>query len=120
MFYTGGNKTNPLFEKADKLAKLVYSKTTKFPKHELYGITSQIRRASLSVILNLVEGFARIHPKEYRRFQSISYGSLKETMYLLSFSREQKYLTDEDYNEIDKLAQEISKILCKILYSKNK
>lgn len=56
---TFGGKNNPLFIKADQLAHTVYDISGTFPKHEAFGVTSQIRRAGLSVILNIVEGFAR-------------------------------------------------------------
>ncbi len=118
MFYHGGGKSNPLFDYSDQLAQIIYEKTIHFPKHELYGITSQIRRASISIILNLIEGFARVSPNEYRRFQSIAYGSLKETMYLVEFSKKQNYLSQKDYEEINNIAQRVSKILWTILYKK--
>ncbi|PJB19449.1 four helix bundle protein, partial [Candidatus Falkowbacteria bacterium CG_4_9_14_3_um_filter_36_9] len=57
--------------------------TRSFPKDELYGITSQLRRAALSVILNYIEGYARKRDKVYKNFLEISYGSLKEAKYLL-------------------------------------
>jgi len=55
----GGQKENPLFIKEDLFAKEVYKITQDFPKDEMYSLTSQLRRAGLSVILNIVEGFAR-------------------------------------------------------------
>ena len=118
MLYLGGGKRNPLFDKSDVFAKEIYAITTKFPKHELYGITFQIRRAGLSVILNLVEGFARESKKENRRFQSIAYGSLREAEYLLQFSLEQKYITKEDFSRVNTYLTEISKMLWTILYKK--
>ena len=119
MYYKGGANGNPLFEKADLLAKSVYMVTNKFPKHELYGMTSQVRRAALSVILNLIEGYARISKNENKHFQSIAYGSLKETMYLIDFSKNQKYLSKEDHDLLSRYTEELSKILWTILY-KNK
>lgn len=69
---------------ADKLAWEVYKLTDKFPKDELYGLTSQIRRASLSIPLNIVEGHSRNSKNEFRQFLKIALGSLAETEYLLS------------------------------------
>ncbi|MDO8626173.1 MAG: four helix bundle protein [Candidatus Magasanikbacteria bacterium] len=104
-------KQNPLFVKADLLAKEAYQIAQKFPKHEMYGLTSQLRRAGLSVILNIVEGFARQSKAEFRRFLIISFGSLKETKYLLNFAKEQKYLTDKKYSEVLGMTEEVARIL---------
>lgn len=98
-------------EKADKYAHRVYSLTKKFPKEEMFGITSQLRRSALSVVLNCVEGYVRNRPgnkdKEYGQFLRISYGSLQESKYLLSFSMVEGYLSESDYKEISILADEI-------------
>lgn len=67
----------------------VYEITKKFPKEELYGLTSQLRGASLSIILNYIEGYARQGKSVLKNFIEISYGSLKETKYLLCFSYRQ-------------------------------
>ena len=111
-------KQNPLFTKADQLAKLIYSISKNFPKDEIYGLTSQLRRAGLSVILNIVEGFARQGANEYRRFLIISFGSLKETKYLLYFAYQQKYLNKKDYNNTISIAEEVAKILWTIINKK--
>ncbi len=82
------NYTDELKLNMHKYIKDIYLITNKFPKFELYGITSQIRRSSVSVILNYIEGFARrtgSSCKTYRNFLRISYGSLKESKYLLFF-----------------------------------
>ncbi|KKQ94965.1 MAG: S23 ribosomal protein [candidate division CPR2 bacterium GW2011_GWC1_39_9] len=102
---------NPLYEKSNELAHLVYKITRVFPKEEVYGVISQLRRAVLSVPLNIVEGYARQSDKSYKQFLLISYGSLKETKYLLSFSFEEGYLSEKDYKESIALADEIGKIL---------
>ena len=70
--------------KMDNYVHLVYKLTKNFPKEELYGVISQLRRAALSVILNYIEGYARKKDKVYKNFLEISYGSLKESKYLLS------------------------------------
>ncbi len=72
---------------ADDLAVLAYSKTRSFPKEELYGITSQLRRAVVSVPANIAEGANREHKKEYLHFLYIARGSMAETEYLLHLSR---------------------------------
>lgn len=109
------SETNPLYIKADLLAKNIYQVTRNFPKHEIYGLTSQVRRAGLSVVLNIIEGFARQSANEYRRFLLIAFGSLKETKYLLYFAESQKYITDKQYQELLSLSEEVARILWTII-----
>jgi len=104
-------RDDPLAKKADELAHLVYKVTKKFPKEELYGLTFQLRRAVLSVPLNIVEGFARKGSRDYRQFLYIAYGSLKETQYLLNFAFEEGYLGKKEYEKLSSLAEEVGKIL---------
>lgn len=107
---------NPLFIKADRLAKEVYRLAKNFPRNEEFGLTSQLRRAALSVMLNIIEGFARQSINEYRKFLLIAFGSLKETKYLLYFSHEQKYLKEAEYADLLSIAEEVAKILWSIIY----
>ena len=104
-------KDNPLTQKADEIARLVYKTSKKFPKDELYDLTSQLRRAAVSIILNIIEGFARKGTKEYRNFLYIPYGSLKETKYLLYFAHRENYLNTREYEEILNLTEEVGKML---------
>ena len=103
--------------KMDQYAHLVYDVTKKFPKDELYGATSQLRRSALSVILNYIEGFARQKRAVKRNFWEISYGSLKESKYLLHFSLVEKYLGAKDYKEAINLSEEIGAMLWKSIQS---
>jgi four helix bundle protein len=102
---------NILVKKADNFAYLIYKISKNFPKDEIYGLTSQIRRAALSVPLNIIEGFARQNKNEYRRFLGIAYGSLKETKYLLYFANREKIIKSADYKEIVALSEEIGKLI---------
>lgn len=102
----------------DDYVHAVYRVTKNFPKDELYGVTSQIRRASLSVMLNYVEGFTRRKGDEckvYKNFLEISYGSLKESKYLLNFSLREKYLLEKDYKELLPVAEKIGAMLYGIM-----
>ncbi len=114
------SKTNPLYVKADLLAKEVYKTIPLFPKHEIYCLSSQLRRAAMSVVLNIVEGFARQGEKEFRRFLIISFGSLEETRYILEFSFEQKYINEEKYNQLNNICDEVAKIIWSIIHPKEK
>jgi len=102
-----------LKEKMDDLAKSVYRVTKNFPKDEVYGITSQLRRAALSVILNYIEGFARLGSSEFKHFLHIAYGSLKETQYLISFCFEETYLSKGEHERLSRLADDIGALLWK-------
>lgn len=108
-------RNNILLEKADRLAHLIYTITKKFPKGELFGVTSQLRRASLSVPLNIVEGFARRGDKSYKQFLLIAFGSVKETKYLLDFCHKETLLTKSDHDECSGLAEECAKMLWKTI-----
>jgi len=100
-----------LKKKLDEFAYLSYRVTKTFPKEEIYGITSQLRRASLSVVLNYIEGYARLGDNQLKYFLQMSYGSLKETKYLLYFSEREGYIKEEDYKKLINLAEEIGAML---------
>lgn len=101
----------------DEYAHLVFQFTRKFPKEELYGITSQIRRSSLSVVLNYIEGFARKRKEVKKNFWEISYGSLTESKYLLDFSYKEGFVDKDNYICATSLAEEIGAMLYHLLKS---
>jgi len=113
MEHRTGNKGfhDILKEKADKFAYQVYKATKDFPHEEIYGITSQVRRAALSVVLNIIEGYARIGSKEYAHFLKISFASLKETEYLLFFSNREGYFKGDEYKTLINLSNELGAML---------
>lgn len=81
------------------------------PKEELYGLTSQLRRAVLSIPLNVIEGFARRGNRDRRQFLYIVYGSLKETKYLLYFAHRENFLSGKDCKKLLSLAEEVGKMI---------
>ncbi len=95
----------------DEYLNLVYRVTRNFPKEELYSSVSQWRRATLSMILNYIEGYARRKSLVQLNFFEISYGSLRESKYLLHFSKAENFITQEDYDFGFKLAEEIGAML---------
>ncbi|MDD5627109.1 MAG: four helix bundle protein [Patescibacteria group bacterium] len=99
----------------DIYANKVYDYTQDFPKIEQFGLTSQLRRAALSVILNYIEGYARQSRNTLRNFLEISYGSLKESKYLIYFSHHRQYLNKEQYCELINLAEKIGAMLWGII-----
>lgn len=111
----GGNFHKELKDLMDQYVHYIYKITKNFPKEELYGVTSQLRRSALSVILNYVEGYARFGEKVLANFIRISYGSLKESKYLIHFSLVEKYITKSEYDTAMKMADEIGGMLWGIL-----
>ena len=99
----------------DEYVHFVYNVTRKFPKEEMYSSVSQWRRSTLSIILNYIEGYARKRPLVQLNFLETSFGSFKESKYLLYFSSKQKFITQEDYERGLSLAEEIGKMLWKEL-----
>ena len=81
---------------ADDLTVAVYERTRSFPKEEIYGLTSQLRRASYSVPANIVEGASRESKKDYLHFLYIARGSLSETQYFIQLARRLDYLSSQE------------------------
>jgi four helix bundle protein len=79
------NFHSQLRSKLDAYVHKVYDVTLRFPREEQFGVTSQLRRATLSIMLNYIEGFARKRKLVLKQFLKTSYGSLKESKYLLLF-----------------------------------
>jgi len=84
-----------VWKKGIEIAKDVYQMTSGFPREEVYGLTSQMRRASVSVPSNIAEGFNRFHNKEYRRFLYIALGSCAELETQVEIAGELKYIDDK-------------------------
>ena len=99
------------FELADQLAVMVYKLTAKFPKTEKYGLTSQIRRAAVSVPSNIVEGCSRDSQADFLRFLYISFGSLRELHYQIDLSHRLNYMSHEDAQMIEPHLTETEKVL---------
>lgn len=99
------------FELADEVVMLVYRTTSGFPKEEMFGLTSQIRRAAVSVPSNIVEGCARDSEAEYLRFLTIAFGSLRELHYQLRLSKRLGFLGDEDFSSLEPKVVETEKVL---------
>jgi len=99
------------FELADKVALMIYQITKQFPKEELYGLTSQMRRAAVSVPSNIVEGCARESQTEYRRFMEIAFGSLRELHYQFDLSKRLGYINQTESENYEKTLTETEKVL---------
>ncbi|MEN8251823.1 MAG: four helix bundle protein [Bacteroidota bacterium] len=97
-----------VWQKAHQLVLDIYKLTTTFPKSEIYGLTSQIRRASLSVPANIAEGFKKRGIKDKARYLNIAQGSLEEVRYYLILVNDLGYANTKNLNE---LLVEVSKLL---------
>ena len=99
------------FALVDEIAILIYRLTAEFPKEERYGLTSQMRRAAVSVPSNIVEGCARGSQSDYLRFLYIAFGSLKELNYQLKLSKRLGISGDNDLSLIGFKIDEAEKVL---------
>jgi four helix bundle protein len=105
------------YKSSDELVKEIYELTRSFPKDELYGLVSQIRRAIVSVVVNIVEGSSRKHKKEYLNFLYISRGSLAETEYLLKLSHDLKYIDGVVFEDMNQKITHVFKVLYGLINS---
>ncbi len=108
------------FELADALALLVYRSTASFPREEQFGLTSQIRRAAVSIASNIVEGSARESAADYVRFLDIAYGSACEIQYQLSLARRLNFLPQLKAEELDRAAKETCMVINGLIRSLRK
>ena len=100
-----------VWQKSIELAKQIYSITSNFPKEEIYGLTSQIRRAVISISSNVAEGYVKSSSKEQIRFSEIAYGSLMEVLNQVIIAREIGYVSKDNYLNIRQNIEEISRML---------
>ena len=105
------------FELADALAVAVYECTRGFPRDERFALTSQLRRAAVSVASNVVEGCARATHKDYVHFLGMAYGSARELEYQLSLARRLGYVSMEDHAQVGAQASETCRVLGGLLRS---
>lgn len=108
-----------MWNKSSDLVILVYKLTSKFPKEETYGITSQIRRAAVSVPSNIAEGSLRGTKKDFQHFLTIALGSAAELQTQLYLSEKLTFGQKTDYNEVGLLLEEVMKMLRKLRSSIN-
>lgn len=97
-----------VWQKAHQFVLAIYKMTKSFPKEELFGLTSQFRRAAVSVPANIAEGYRKRGKADKARFLNISEGSLEECKYYLLLAEDLGYAKTDKENE---LAEEVSKLL---------
>ena len=100
-----------MWQKAKEFAVIIYRVTREFPREETYGLTSQLRRASISIASNIAEGFHRKFPKEKIQFLRVAYGSGAEIETQLEIAKELTYISAPAYEDIIGKLSEIMKII---------
>lgn len=103
------------WQKGMDLCEEIYKVTDKFPKSEIYGLTSQIRRCCVAIPSNIAEGFLRGHTPEYRQFLRIAYGSGAELETQLLIAERIGYVNKKDVEKINVLLEEVMKMLNKLI-----
>lgn len=111
------HKKLAVFSLADQLAFTVYTLTQSFPVDERFGLTSQLRRAAISVPTNIVEGAARSSSKEFARFLNVAYGSARELQYQISLSTRLQLVDELAARPVSDLAERTSKALHSLILS---
>ena len=107
-----------VWQRADELAYQVYEVTNRFPADERFGLTSQMRRASVSVPANLVEGYAHATNRQRRRYYEIARASLTELEYYIEFThRRLRYIDSVRFERLSGLRDEVGRLLTGLIRS---
>jgi four helix bundle protein len=104
-----------VWQKSVSLVTDIYQVTSQFPKEEIYGITSQIRRSAVSIPSNIAEGYGRKSTQDYIRFLQVAVGSLYELETQMEISINLEYLKRETYTELNGKFTEIEKMLVSMI-----
>jgi four helix bundle protein len=105
------------FELADALVVSIYDETRAFPREELFGLTSQMRRAAVSVAANIVEGSAREGDAEYLHFLNMAFGSLREVGYYVDLAKRLRYLPPDVSDALNARYDETARVLSGLIHS---
>lgn len=100
-----------IWQKAMALVTTCYSTTNNFPKEEIFGLTSQIRRCSISIPSNISEGFGRNTNKDYYRFLTIALGSLFEFQTQIEIAYNLNYISEEIFNQLYEDSRELERMM---------
>lgn len=113
----GSFKELIVWQKSVSLVTEIYTATEKFPKSEIFTLSSQIRRASISIPSNISEGHSRRSPLDYIQFLKIARGSVAELETQLIISNNLGYITNEEFEDMEKKLTEIAKMLNALITS---
>ncbi len=104
-----------VYKEAHKFVLLTYKVTIKFPTDEKFALTSQLRRAAVSIVANIIEGNARGHSREFVQFLFQSVGSLEEVKYHILLAKDLGYITKTDYDALHVQAEIVGRLLSGLL-----
>jgi len=99
------------WQKSHQLVLMVYRLTEKYPKHEIFGLTSQSRRCGVSIPSNIAEGFKRKGKNDSLHFYNVAQASLEELRYQILLARDLHYITETEYEKFVEAAEEASKVI---------
>ncbi len=103
-----------VWQRAHELTLMIYKTSEKFPNHEVFGLTSQMRRSAVSVEANIAEGYALGTSPNYLRHLNISIGSLAETESHIEIAHDLVYLSDVDYEKLNDKTREVGYLLSRL------
>lgn len=106
-----------VWQRAMRLANVIYDITQTFPREEMFGLTSQMRRSAVSIASNIAEGSQRGSKKDFAQFVTIARGSNAELLTQLLLSLDRKYTTQEAFYEAHQLIDEISRMTMRLIQS---
>ena len=108
-----------VYQNSKKLVTTICQLINTYPKYEQYNLVDQLRRAVMSIPINIAEGFGRFSSKEKAHFLEIAYGSLTEVLCEMEISLDQHYVTLEQYDDVEKqiivIAKQLSKLHTSVL-----
>ena len=104
-----------IWKRGMEFVKKVYVVTEKFPKEEIYGLSSQMRRSAISVPSNVAEGFRRYHNKEFRQFLYVALGSCAELETQATISKELNYISGEKEEELLEMSDHICRMMVNLI-----
>ena len=104
-----------VWTKAHEFTLKVYEFTQNFPKEEVYGMTSQMRRAASSIPANIAEGCGKYTQQDFARYLNIALGSANESEYFILLSKDLKFISQDDYAIINQLINEVKAMLISLI-----
>ncbi len=104
-----------VWTKAHEFTLKVYELTQKFPREEVYGMTSQMRRAASSIPANIAEGCGKYTQQDFARYLNIALGSANECEYFILLSKDLKFISEDDYSKINQIINEVKAMLISLI-----
>ena len=109
--YVHSYKNLCFWQRSMELVVEIYKLSEIFPRSELYGLTSQMRRCAISIASNIAEGFKRKTKNDSLHFYNMAQGSLEELKYQLLLNRDLRYISDDEYKKVCDITEEVGKLL---------